>query len=143
MTLALPCALYSHPIDVTKAHLWGAFFIGLLVVRLYLLPLPMECNGYFYCFVYSCVGVGCRGLCWGHRVKTVRPLCAHSIFSPSSCLPMAISTSFRKPYQAPRCGRYSLTSSQDLLVAGSHTGRSLESAEYDKDDLPSLGLGEW
>jgi len=55
---------------------------------------------------------------------------------------MVISTSFRKPYQAPRCGRYSLTSSQDLLVAGSQGGRGLESDEYDEDDLPSLGLGE-
>ena len=56
---------------------------------------------------------------------------------------MVISTSFRKPYQAPRCGRYSLTSSQDLLVAGSHTGRGLEGDEYDEDDLPSLDLGGW
>ena len=56
---------------------------------------------------------------------------------------MAISTSFRKPYQAPRCGHCSLSSSQDLLVAGSHTGRSLESDEYDEDDLSSLDLSGW
>lgn len=56
---------------------------------------------------------------------------------------MAISTSFRKPYQAPRCGRYSLSSPQDLLVVGSHTGRGLEGDEYDEDDLPSLNLGGW
>lgn len=55
---------------------------------------------------------------------------------------MDISISLRKPYQAPRCGRYSLTSSQDLLVAGSQSGRGLESDEYDEDDLPSIGLGE-
>lgn len=56
---------------------------------------------------------------------------------------MAISTSLRKPYQAPRCGRYPLTFSQDLLVAGSHTGRSLEGDEYDEDDLSSLDLSGW
>ena len=56
---------------------------------------------------------------------------------------MAISTSFRKPYQAPRCGRYSLSLSQDLLVAGSHTGRGLEGDEYDEDDLSSLDLSGW
>lgn len=57
---------------------------------------------------------------------------------------MAISTSFRKPYQAPRCGHYSLTSSQDLLIAGSvQRGRGLEYDEYDEDDLSSLDLGEW
>ena len=56
---------------------------------------------------------------------------------------MAISTSLRKPYQAPRCGRYPLTSSQDLLVAGSRTGRGLESDEYDEDDLPSQDLSGW
>lgn len=73
----------------------------------------------------------------------VRPLCDHPIFSPLSYLPMAISTSFRKPYQAPRCGRYSLSLSQDLLVAGSHTGRGLEGDEYDEDDLSSLDLSGW
>ena len=56
---------------------------------------------------------------------------------------MAISTSLRKPYQAPRCGDYSLSSSQDLLVAGSQTGRGLESDEYDEDNLPSQDLGGW
>ena len=56
---------------------------------------------------------------------------------------MAISTSLRKPYQAPRCGRYPLTFSQNLLVAGSHTGRSLEGDEYDEDDLSSLDLSGW
>lgn len=56
---------------------------------------------------------------------------------------MAISTSFRKPYQAPRCGHYCLTSSQVLLVAGSQTGRGLEGDEYDEDNLPSLDLGGW
>jgi len=74
----------------------------------------------------------------------VRPLCNHPIFSPFSYLLMAISTSFRKPYQAPRCGRYPLTPTQDLLVAGSvQRGRGLEYDEYDEDDLPSLDLGEW
>lgn len=56
---------------------------------------------------------------------------------------MAISTSLRKPYQAPRCGDYSLSSSQDLLVAGSQTGRGLESDEYDEDNLPSQDLSGW
>ena len=56
---------------------------------------------------------------------------------------MAISTSFCKPYQAPRCGRYSLSSSQDLLVADSQTGRGLEGDVYDEDDMPSLDLGGW
>ena len=56
---------------------------------------------------------------------------------------MAISTSFRKPCQAPRCGRYSLTSSQDLLVAGSHTGRGLDADVCDAGDQPSLDLGGW
>ena len=56
---------------------------------------------------------------------------------------MAVSTSFRKPYQAPRCGRYPLTFSQYLLIAGSQTGRDLESDEYDEDNLPSLDLGGW
>ena len=56
---------------------------------------------------------------------------------------MAISTSLRKPYPAPRCGRYPLTFSQDLLVAGSHTGRGLEGDEYDEDNLPSQDLSGW
>ncbi len=56
---------------------------------------------------------------------------------------MAVSTSFRKPYQAPRCGRYPLTFSQYLLIAGSQTGRGLESDEYDEDNLPSQDLGGW
>ena len=73
----------------------------------------------------------------------MRPLCDHPIFSPLSYLPMAISTSFRKPYQAPRCGRYPLTSSQVLLIAGSQTGRGLEGDEYDEDNLPSLDLSGW
>ena len=56
---------------------------------------------------------------------------------------MAISTSLRKPYQAPRCGRYPLTFSQDLLVAGCHTGRSLDADVCDAGDQPSLDLGGW
>ena len=73
----------------------------------------------------------------------MRPLCDHPIFSPFSYLLMDISNSFRKPYQAPRCGRYSLTSSQDLLVVGSPRARSLEADEYDEDDLSSLDLSGW
>ena len=56
---------------------------------------------------------------------------------------MAISTSFRKPYQAPRCGHYCLTSSQDLLIIGCHTGRSLDADVCDAGDQPSLDLGGW
>ena len=54
---------------------------------------------------------------------------------------MAISTSFRKPYQAPRCGRYPLTFSQYLLIAGSQTGRGLDADVCDAGDQPSLDLG--
>ena len=56
---------------------------------------------------------------------------------------MVISTSFRKPYQAPRCGRYPLTPTQDLLVAGSvQRGRGLEHVEYVDLYLLSLYLFE-
>lgn len=56
---------------------------------------------------------------------------------------MVISTSFRKPYQAPRCGLYPLTPTQDLLVAGSQTGRGLDADVCDAGDQPSLDLGGW